>query len=148
MHRLALFIAAVGLTLGVAAAATADGVTPAKLTNAGWTCFNDPGAPRIVCSDPGHGRPTPGDPDAPPSYNFKIFALDGTFTATSHLIRDDERVPSAVGPSTWAVGSSDQHAASLLDALALERAVDAAWTSAPRPAKVAQRYAWGAETRS
>ena len=69
MHRLALFIAAVGLTLGVAAAATADGVTPAKLTNAGWTCFNDPGAPRIVCSDPGHARPTPGDPDSPPSYS-------------------------------------------------------------------------------
>jgi len=60
MHRLALFIAAVGLTLGVAAAATADGVTPAKLTNAGWTCFNDPGAPRIVCSDPRHARPPRG----------------------------------------------------------------------------------------
>jgi hypothetical protein len=82
-------LAALAASLGVVDPATADGLTPAKLVNAGWTCFTDPGAPRIVCSDPGHGRPTPNDPDAPPSYNFKIFDLDGTFTGTSHLVRAD-----------------------------------------------------------
>ena len=75
--------------MGAVATATAGGPTPTTLTNAGWTCFNDPGAPRIVCSDPGHGRPVPNDLDAPPSYNFKIFALDETFTGTTHLIRAD-----------------------------------------------------------
>lgn len=75
--------------LGAVGTAVADGLTPATLRTAGWTCFNDPGAPRIVCSDPGHGRPTPHDPDAPPSYNFKIFALDGSFTGTLHLVRAD-----------------------------------------------------------
>jgi hypothetical protein len=30
-----------------------------------------------------------GDPSPPPSYNFKIFALDGSFTGTVHLIRSD-----------------------------------------------------------
>jgi len=80
---------AVLAVLGASGTAAADGLTPATLVNAGWTCFNDPGAPRIVCSDPGHGRPTPNDPDAPPSYNFKIFALDGSFTGTAHLIRAD-----------------------------------------------------------
>jgi hypothetical protein len=88
--RFALFIAAIALSLGVVTASAAEGVTPSTLVNAGWTCFNDPGAPRIVCSDPAHGRPViPPPPDRPASYNFKIFSLDGTFTGTVHLIRDD-----------------------------------------------------------
>ena len=90
MIRLALLIAAVAVSLGIATAATAEGLTPSTLINAGWTCFNDPGAPRIVCSDPGHGRPViPAPPDRPASYNFKIFTLGGTFVGTVHLIRDD-----------------------------------------------------------
>ena len=90
MIRLALVIAAVAVSLGIATAATAEGFTPSTLIKAGWTCFNDPGAPRIVCSDPGHGRPViPPPPDRPASYNFKIFSLDGTFVGTTHLIRDD-----------------------------------------------------------
>ena len=85
-----LVVAVVALALGVVATAGAGGVSPSTLTNAGWTCFNDPGAPRIVCSDPGHGRPViPAPPDRPASYNFKIFSLDGTFVGTLHLIRDD-----------------------------------------------------------
>ena len=90
MSRLALLIVAVTLSLATVTAASAGGLTPDKLINAGWTCFNDPGAPRIVCSDPGHGRPViPPPADRPGSYEFKIFALDGTFTGTVHLIRDD-----------------------------------------------------------
>jgi hypothetical protein len=85
----AVSIAAVSATLAAVGGATAGGITPDQLRAAGWTCFLDPGAPRIVCSDPGHGRPVPGDPNAPPSYNFKLFTLDGSFIGTSHLIRSD-----------------------------------------------------------
>ena len=88
MRKCVVLIAALA-SLGVAPSASADGLTPAMLMNAGWTCFTDPGAPRTVCSDPGHGRPVLGDPNAPPSYNFKVFSLDGTFTGTTHLIRAD-----------------------------------------------------------
>ena len=103
MRRCVVLVAVLAASLGAADPATADGLTPAKLMNAGWTCFNDPGAPRIVCSDPGHGRPVPGDPNAPPSYNFKLFSLDGaTFIGTSHLIRADlyrgQPCPQAGGP--------------------------------------------------
>jgi hypothetical protein len=82
----ALAILVCGLTLAGGAAA---GVTPAQLTDAGWTCFNDPTAPRIVCADPGHGRPFPENPDAPPSYSLRLFQLDGTFIGTLTLIRAD-----------------------------------------------------------
>jgi hypothetical protein len=98
----ALVIASVAASLGGVGAATATGLTPDQLTAAGWTCFPDPGAPRTVCSDPGHGRPFPGNPDAPPSYNFKLFTPDGTFIGTSHLIRADlyrgEPCPQTGGP--------------------------------------------------
>jgi hypothetical protein len=90
MRRLALVLVAFAFASATATAAGAGGLSPDRLVNAGWTCFNDPGAPRIVCSDPGHGRPVvPAPPDRPASYNFKIFSLDGTFTGTVHLIRDD-----------------------------------------------------------
>ena len=88
MRKLALLIVALAASLAVGSA-TAAGVTPQQLIAAGWTCFVDPGAPRMICSDPGHGRPVPGDPDAPATYNFKVFGLDGTFIGTSHLIRAD-----------------------------------------------------------
>ena len=75
-----LIAVAVVLSLAVVTAASAKGNTPEQLTAAGWTCFNDPG----------HGRPqVPPPVDRPPSYNFKIFALDGSFTGTIHLIRSD-----------------------------------------------------------
>jgi hypothetical protein len=86
---LALFIATASVSVVAVGGATAQGVTLDKLVSAGWICFPDPGAPRIVCSDPGHGRPVPGDPNAPQSYNFKLFNPDGSFIGTSHLIRAD-----------------------------------------------------------
>jgi hypothetical protein len=89
MHRLLLVIAAVVASATATAAASGGGLTPSQLMAADWTCFRDPGAPRIVCSDPGHGRPVPGDPNAPPSYNFKAFTLDDAFIGTIHLIRAD-----------------------------------------------------------
>jgi hypothetical protein len=94
MRRMArwfsVLVGAAALTLAVVGAASARGVSPEQLTAAGWTCFNDPGAPRIVCSDPGHGRPqVPAPADRPATYNFKIFGLDGSFTGTLHLIRSD-----------------------------------------------------------
>jgi hypothetical protein len=89
MRSYVVLVVALAASFGVAGSATANGLTPAMLMNAGWTCFYDPGAPRIACSDPGHGRPTPNDPDAPPSYNFKIFDLDGAFAGTTHFVRAD-----------------------------------------------------------
>jgi hypothetical protein len=86
---LALVIAAASVSVAAVGGAMAQGITPDQLMAAGWACFLDPGAPRTVCSDPGHGRPVPGDPNAPPSYNFKLFTLDGSFIGTSHLIRAD-----------------------------------------------------------
>lgn len=89
MSRWMLVLAALAASLVAAQGAGAAGPTLDQLVNAGWTCFQDPAAPRMVCSDPGHGRPIIGDPDPPPSYNFKIFTLDGAFTGTVHLIRSD-----------------------------------------------------------
>ena len=88
MRRCLLLMVSMVASLTVVGAAAAA-PTPGQLSKAGWTCFIDPGAPRIVCSDPGHGRPVISDPNPPPSYNFKVFALDGTFTGTIHLIRSD-----------------------------------------------------------
>ena len=52
-----VLVIAAALSLAAVGAGSAKGVSPEQLTAAGWTCFNDPGAPRIVCTDPGHGRP-------------------------------------------------------------------------------------------
>jgi hypothetical protein len=81
---------AVAASLAVAPAATASGPTIGQLTNAGWTCMSSPVVPRIVCSSPGLGFPAvPADPDGRPAYSHIIFALDGTFLGTVHLIRAD-----------------------------------------------------------
>jgi len=84
-----LALAGLAASLVVASVASANGPTIDQLTKAGWTCFRDPGAPRMVCSDPGHGRPSPTDPTPPSTFNFKIFTLDGAFVGTVHLIRSD-----------------------------------------------------------
>jgi hypothetical protein len=83
-------VAAVAASL-TAPAAASEGVTSAKLADAGWTCFVPPSATtRIVCFNPGVGRPFPGNPDPAPSYHFLGFDLTtGEFLYSGHLIRAD-----------------------------------------------------------
>jgi hypothetical protein len=94
-HLRALFTAAVG-TIALAAAsavpARAEGLTPATLTAAGWGCFQTPPfviPPRIVCANPGLGRPFPANPDPPPAYTLPTFDLSGNYLGKVHLVRAD-----------------------------------------------------------
>ncbi len=67
-------------------------VTPAKLTERGWTCRVPPVPNRIVCSRPNQGFPTLGTPppaDRPASFTFMVFDGNGTFTGTEILLRTD-----------------------------------------------------------
>jgi hypothetical protein len=75
----------------LAAPARADRVTREQLQAHGWICYPPPGGiDRIVCFDPGVGRPFPGNPDPAPSYNFLLFtASSGEFLFTGHFIRAD-----------------------------------------------------------
>ena len=84
MQRLVLAIVALAASLAIVAPATADGVTPDQLRNAGWTCFVPPPFPdRIVCGNPGQGLPpVPPDPNGRPSYNFFVFDRDGNVRGT------------------------------------------------------------------
>jgi hypothetical protein len=90
---LAAIVAAV-LT-ATAAPSSAEGVTPAQLTQAGWTCIQ-PRADltRLICAPPGVGLPplpgTPGFADRLPSYEFLVFEFAaGAFIGTQHLLRPD-----------------------------------------------------------
>ena len=97
---LALVLASAALVLLVAAGSTAvpakaDGVTPAQLTAAGWTCIRPHLAPTLLlCAPPGVGLPplpgTPGFADRAPSYELLVFdfATDA-FLGTEHLLRPD-----------------------------------------------------------
>jgi hypothetical protein len=94
-HVRALLAAAVGMTAlaaMVAVPAQAQGPTPATLAAAGWDCFQTPPfvvPPRIVCANPGLGRPFPGNPDPPPAYTAPTFDLSGNYLGKVHLIRAD-----------------------------------------------------------
>jgi hypothetical protein len=84
-----------GATLATAGPAAADGVTPAQLTAAGWTCIHPLRAPALVlCAPPGTGLPPlPGTPefaDRLPSYELLVFeSATGAFLGTEHLLRPD-----------------------------------------------------------
>jgi hypothetical protein len=75
--------------------AKADGVTPAQLINAGWTCIQPHNNPALMlCAPPGLGLPplpgTPGFADRAPSYEFLVFEFaTGAFLGTEHLLRPD-----------------------------------------------------------
>ena len=67
-------------------------VTPAKLTERGWTCRVPPVPNRIVCSPPNQGFPTLGTPppaDRPASFTFFIFDSTDRFVGTELLLRTD-----------------------------------------------------------
>ena len=93
--RLAAIASLIASTAAAAAslvtpAAAAEGLTPAKLAAAGWTCFQPPvSPPRIVCANPGLGRPFPGNPDPPPAYTLSVFDLTGNYLGKVHLTRAD-----------------------------------------------------------
>jgi hypothetical protein len=82
---------AVAFLSALVAPAQAEGVTKEQLQAHGWICYPPPGGiDRIVCFDPGVGRPFPGNPDPAPSYNFLLFsASSGEFLFTGHFIRAD-----------------------------------------------------------
>jgi len=97
------------LTLGVVAVlvsattpAQAEGVTPETLAAAGWDCFRTPPfivPPRIVCANPGLGRPFPGNPDPAPAYTLPTFDLGGNYLGRVHLVRADLYHGQPCGPS-------------------------------------------------
>ena len=91
MRKLVLAIVALAASLVAVTPATAEGVTPAQLSNAGWTCFVPPPFPdRIVCGTPGLGLPpVPPVLDGRPAYTILLFNRDGSFRGTEHLIRLD-----------------------------------------------------------
>ena len=84
-----------GATLAAAAPASADDVTPAQLTAAGWTCIQPRLFPALLlCAPPGVGLPplpgTPGFADRAPSYEFLVFDFaTSAFLGTEHLLRPD-----------------------------------------------------------
>jgi hypothetical protein len=89
---LAAAVGTIALAAMVAVPAQAGGPTPATLAAAGWDCFQTPPfvvPPRIVCANPGLGRPLPGNPDPPPAYTLPTFDLSGNYLGKVHLIRAD-----------------------------------------------------------
>ena len=78
-----------------AVSAKADGVTPAQLTAAGWTCIQPHNnLALLLCAPPGVDLPplpgSPGFADRLPSYEFLAFEFaTGAFIGTEHLLRPD-----------------------------------------------------------
>ena len=96
VRLLVVFLSAVAAGLSVSAAAVnAEGLTPAQLTQAGWTCIQPRADPTLlICAPPGVGLPplpgTPGFADRAPSYEFLVFEFaTGAFIGTQHLLRPD-----------------------------------------------------------
>lgn len=91
--RPAGIVVALALALTASSApdvASAEAISPAALTNAGWLCFVPSVGGEILCANPGLGRPPiPPVADGRPSYMFLRFDLAGNLAGTSHLIRAD-----------------------------------------------------------
>ena len=91
----AVAAAAAAGTLAAAGPAAANGVTPAQLTAAGWTCIQPLLFPeQLLCAPPGRGLPplpgTPGFADRAPSYQVLVFGFaTGAYLGTQHLLRPD-----------------------------------------------------------
>jgi hypothetical protein len=99
----ACLLAAVLLPMALAVpSVAAEGVSPESLTAAGWSCVPAPPfivPPRIVCANPGLGRPVPGTPAVRPAYSFVEFSPDGTLLGVETLIRGDLYRQQPCGPS-------------------------------------------------
>jgi hypothetical protein len=86
---------AAGASLAAVGPASADGVTPAQLTKAGWTCIQPLRFPELLlCAPPGGGLPplpgTPGFADRAPSYQTLVFEFaTGAYLGTQLLLRPD-----------------------------------------------------------
>ena len=84
-----------GTVLATAGPASSQGVTPAQLTEAGWTCIQPRLFPTLLlCFPPGVGLPplpgTAGFADRLPSYELLVFDLaTGAFLGTQHDLRPD-----------------------------------------------------------
>lgn len=104
-QRRALLTTAVGmiaLAAMLVVPARAESLTPAILTAAGWECFQTPPfvvPPRIVCANPGVGRPFPGNPDPPSAYTLPTFDLSGNYLGKVHLVRADLYSGQPCGPT-------------------------------------------------
>ena len=66
-------------------------LSPADLTNRGWTCFQPPDPDgRIVCSRPNQGVPSiPPPEDRPATFTFFIFTPNNRYVGTELLLRTD-----------------------------------------------------------
>jgi hypothetical protein len=88
-------IAALGAAGVAAVTAKAEGVTPSRLSAAGWSCIQPRIDPTLMlCAPPGVGLPplpgTPGFENRKPSYEFLVFEnATGAFIGTQHLLRPD-----------------------------------------------------------
>ena len=95
MAATAVITAAVAATLVVAAPATAKGVTPEQLAEAGWSCRQAAADPtRLLCGNPGQGLPprmgTPEFADREPTYELLVFRFaTGEFIGVQKLLRPD-----------------------------------------------------------
>ena len=95
MRSLLVLAATVAAVLAVTVAPSSAGVTPDKLTQAGWTCVVPlADTSRLICSPPGLGLPplpgTPGFADRGPSYELLVFAVaTGELIGIQHLLRPD-----------------------------------------------------------
>jgi hypothetical protein len=96
LTRVLVVMVAVAAFAGVTAAPTrAAGVSPDRLTRAGWTCIHavlDP--TQVLCFAPGVGLPplpgTPGFADRQPSYENLVFDFaTGAFLGIQHVLRPD-----------------------------------------------------------
>lgn len=82
----------VALVSGVLATAAWATPTPSELAEKGWSCGLTPpqvSPQRIVCGNPGTGRPFPGNLDPRPTYHLLLFDLNGELFARIHFVRED-----------------------------------------------------------